>query len=79
MVVWDRLPHPADNEKDLQVQLVASSPDPVRVDQSHDGQPLKGGLRWTVTLQPNKPESVDYHYQLVLPAKAEVQGGNRRE
>lgn len=58
---------------------MSSSPEAVKVEKSHDGQPLKGGVKWTLTLQPNKQETVEYHYQVVLPARSEVNGGNRRE
>ncbi|MEW5854094.1 MAG: DUF4139 domain-containing protein [Myxococcota bacterium] len=79
VVLLDRLPQPADNEKDIQVSLISSTPEAARVDRSVDDRPLRGGLRWSLTLEPNKPAAVDYHYQVTLPAKAELDGGNRRE
>jgi hypothetical protein len=44
----------------------------------HD-EPLAGGLRIDVTLQPDMPAIIEHGYAITLPAKLELVGGNRRE
>jgi hypothetical protein len=44
----------------------------------HD-EPLAGGLRIDITLQPDVPATIEHGYAITLPAKLELVGGNRRE
>ena len=79
VVLYDRLPVPEDEEKDLQVALIESVPPAERTDRDPLGEPLPGGLRWTLTVSPGGTDVLAWHYRLEFPAKAEVVGGNRRD
>jgi hypothetical protein len=75
----DRLPRSHDDEKDLTVSLQECSPRPKRTDLDAEGKPLRGGLRWRITLPPGEVATVTWRYRLEFPAKSEVVGGNRRD
>jgi len=79
VLVYDRLPTTREDEKDIQVTVLDSTPEMTRRDHWLDGAPLKGGLVWTLTLEPNVKKDVSLHYAITLPAKTELMGGNRRE
>ena len=79
--LYDRLPVPADarQEKEVGVQLVESRPSPTRTDRDPTGGDLGGGLHWLVDVPPGETTAVEYTYRVTLPAKFELEGGNRRE
>jgi hypothetical protein len=81
LVIFDRLPVPADTrqEKDISVELVESRPSPVRTDRGPRGEPLAGGLSFTVEVPPGEHVVTDHTYRVTLPARFELDGGNRRE
>lgn len=79
VVLWDRLPVPAENVKDVSVQLLEERPPAKRTAKDAFGNEVPGALEWTLTLMPGDTTSVDYKYAIDLPAKAELEGGNRRE
>lgn len=79
LVLYDRLPVPDENEKEIEVTLESSSPEPTRDDKDPRGHPLPGGMRFVVTVPANERAKVVYGYVISLPAKTEVLGGNRRE
>jgi hypothetical protein len=81
LVIYDRLPVPADErqEKDLEVQLLESRPAPTRTDRGPHGEALEGGLQWGVELPPGEHTAVEFTYRVTLPARFELDGGNRRE
>jgi hypothetical protein len=79
LVLYERLPVPGHNEKDVDVKLTAASPQPVRDDTDARGAPLRGGMRFEVDLAPGEATEVLYSYEITLPAKSELVGGNRRE
>lgn len=81
LVIYDRLPVPADErqEKDLEVQLLESRPAPTRTDRGPHGEALDGGLQWGVELPPGEHTAVEFTYRVTLPARFELDGGNRRE
>ena len=47
--------------------------------QADRGQPVRGGWLWRVNLQQGGKASVEFQYRVVLSAKSEIIGGNRRE
>jgi uncharacterized protein (TIGR02231 family) len=69
---------PVTDDKALEVKRVRASPEPVPW-KPKDGAPLRGGLCWTLTLQPGTKQVVEMQYRLVFPAKQEITGGNRRD
>lgn len=79
LTIFDRLPRPDDDVKDLSVALVASTPPLQQTDRGPDGSLLRGGVSVTVTLMPGDTMRLEHTYTLTLPAKLEVVGGNRRE
>lgn len=79
VLVYDRLPIVGDEVKDLTVELLSSTPTPIRDDRDPHGDPLKGGLHWHLQVPPKGAVEIEYSYMLALPARVEVEGGNRRE
>ncbi len=79
LVLHDRVPVPADNIKDVAVQLLDGSPPPTRTNTDPVGAVMPGGLLWRTTLMPNTTFVVEHNYAITLPAKSELVGGNRRE
>lgn len=79
VVLYDRLPVPDDDLKDVHVELIESSPTPISDDRDPQGEPLEGGLRWQITIPGRGAAEVRYRYAITLPAKQEIEGGNRRE
>jgi hypothetical protein len=81
LVIHDRLPVPADErqEKDLEVQLLESRPSPTRTERGPHGESLAGGLQWAVEVAPGEHVAVEFTYRVTLPARFELDGGNRRE
>lgn len=77
--VFDRLPAPDQNEKDIEVALTHSAPPANRTDKGPDGRPLEGGMEWSLVVESGETLKVEHAYQIRLPAKTEVVGGNRRE
>ena len=73
----DRLPWSTDNE--VEVELVSSSPNAREYEQAERGSPIRGGLVWTLTLDPGARKTVNYVYTIALPSKNELIGGNRRD
>lgn len=73
---------PVTDEKGLHVELVATratGEPPEPYDQVDRGAPVRGGLRWRVTLPPGGKTTLLLRYRLTLPSKNEIVGGNRRE
>ena len=75
--VLDRVP--VTDEKDVEVSLLSSKPEAAKYDQAERGQPVRGGLRWTLGLAPGGKATVSFTYKIELPSKCELQGGNRRD
>ncbi|HEX2571688.1 MAG TPA: DUF4139 domain-containing protein [Polyangia bacterium] len=76
---------PVTDEKALHVELLSARPagepsEPAKpYDQADRGAPVRGGLRWRVTLPPGGKTTLVLRYRLTLPSKNEIVGGNRRE
>jgi hypothetical protein len=79
VVVYDRLPVVAEEEKEIEVALLESEPALDRTDRGPDDERLPGGVRWRLTLPPQGDRTVTWRYRVAFPAKAELAGGNRRE
>ena len=77
--VYDRLPVVDEEEKNIEVTLLSAQPKPVRDELDPRGEPLEGGLHFIVELPPGEKRDVQFSYEITLPAKAELVGGNRRE
>jgi len=77
--VFERIPVVDEKEKDVEVELRQAVPKAERYTQADRGAPLRGGHRWRVPVAAGGKAQVEYVYRVTLPAKAEIQGGNRRE
>ncbi len=75
--VVDRLP--VTDEKHLTITRLSASPEPEPWDQAARNAPIRGGMRWRLTLKPDHPQIIEYQYRLSLSARQEIIGGNRRE
>jgi len=77
LTVVDRTPTTTDD--DIEIDLLDASPAPEAYDQRERGNPIKGGLRWELLLEPGAKTTIRFSYQVKFPAKYELHGGNRRE
>jgi hypothetical protein len=75
--LYERLP--VTDEKEVVVELRGAQPAPARYDQADRGKPVRGGLKWTITLEAAATQRVELGYRVSVPAKSEVVGGNRRD
>jgi uncharacterized protein (TIGR02231 family) len=75
--LYERLP--VTDEKEVVVELRAAQPAPARYDQADRGKPVRGGLKWTLSLAGAATQRVEYCYRVSVPAKSEIVGGNRRD
>lgn len=75
--VIDRIP--VSDDKDVEIKLLASSPQPSPYTQADLGQPVRKGLRWDVEVAPGGKAKIEHRYRITLPSKMEIVGGNRRE
>ena len=79
IILHDRLPVPADNVKEVVVQVIEEKPPITRTDRDAAGHEVKGAFEWRVTIMPGDTQKLALKYAIDLPAKAELEGGNRRE
>jgi uncharacterized protein (TIGR02231 family) len=79
LALFDRLPVPADNVKDITVAVVEEKPPMKRTNKDATGAEVSGAVEWRTTMMPGDLFTVSYTYAIDLPAKAELEGGNRRE
>lgn len=75
--VLDRLP--VTDDKQLEIRRLPSRPEGEPYKQLDRGQPVRGGWLWRVALPGGGKASVDFQYRLILSAKSEIIGGNRRD
>jgi len=75
--VYDRLP--VTEDKDVEIELVSARPRSDKYDQAERGTPIRGGLVWEIELAAAGRARIEFSYRIVLPAKSELEGGNRRE
>jgi uncharacterized protein (TIGR02231 family) len=79
IVLYDRLPTPHDNVKDVSVQVLDEKPPIKKTNKDAFGNELVGGFEWRVTVMPGATQNIDFAYAIDLPAKTELDGGNRRD
>ncbi len=70
---------PVTDDRDVEIKLSYARPEHDRYTQADRGEPLRGGLRFTVDLPAGGEARVELGYRVTLPAKNEIVGGNRRE
>lgn len=77
--LFDRLPVPADNVKDVSVTVLEERPPLQRTGKDAVGNEVAGAFEWRARLLPGDTQAFELKYAIDLPAKAELEGGNRRE
>lgn len=75
--VLDRIP--VSDEKDVEIKLLASQPQPSPYTQADQGQPVRKGIKWDVEVPAGGKAKIEHRYRITLPSKMEIVGGNRRE
>jgi hypothetical protein len=75
--VLDRIP--VSDEKDVEIKMLASQPQPVAYTQADLGQPVRRGQRWEIEVPAGGKAKIEHRYRITLPSKMEIVGGNRRE
>jgi len=75
--IYERIPTSA--TKEIRVELLESSPKAELYDQSDRGRLIHGGLRFSLWLEPGETRTCTLAYQITLPAKQALVGGNRRD
>jgi hypothetical protein len=75
--VVDRLP--VSDDKEVTISKLGSDPVASSYDGTNRGQPVRGGLSWTVNLPPGGAAGLSFSYAVDLDAKLELVGGNRRD
>ena len=75
--VFDRVP--VSDDKEIEISRVEAEPAAESYDGSQRGQPVRGGLQWTVRLEAGATAMVSFRYAVDLDAKLEIVGGNRRD
>jgi uncharacterized protein (TIGR02231 family) len=87
--VRSRLPHPCrvelfervpvGRDDEIDVRVVRSSPQATEYDQRDRGRLIRGGWKLTLELEPNEPQTCVLAYQITIPSKHVLVGGNRRD
>lgn len=75
--IIDRIP--ASDDKDVDIKLLSSQPQPAPYTQAELGQPVRKGMKWEVDVPAGGKAKAEWRYRVTLPSKMEIVGGNRRE
>lgn len=76
--VLDRVPVVAKDE-DIEVRMVEASPPAQPFDQSREGAPAEGLLRWEIDMAAGQTKHIHLTYSMSFSSKSELVGGNRRD
>ncbi len=80
--VRERIPNAATEEDDIKVELKSVQPPWLDWEQSSEeagSSLLEGGHRWLIQIDSGQKETLSACYEVKLPSKYEIRGGNRRE
>jgi hypothetical protein len=69
---------PVTDDQQVEVEQLFTLPSPEKYNQTDRGAPLRGGLRFVLDLEAGGKSTATLRYQIKLPAKSEIVGGNRR-
>ena len=70
---------PVTSEKDVEVEVMVTIPEAIPYDQRDRGRLVRGGLRFVLDLAPGEEKTCTLKYQVTIPSKMAIQGGNRRD
>lgn len=80
--VRERVPNAAGDEDDIKVELKSVQPpwlDWEPLGEDAGDEVLRGGHRWELRVEAGQKQSLSASYEIKLPSKYEIRGGNRRE
>jgi uncharacterized protein (TIGR02231 family) len=75
--IYERVPVSRDD--DVKVEVVRAEPKPEPYDQAERGDTVEGGLRFSFELEPRGVRTCVLAYNITLPQKHVLVGGNRRD
>lgn len=70
---------PVSDDRSVTVELTAAQPLAKEYTQVERGVPIRGGLLWRLLIPAGGKAHIEYSYRVVLPARSEIIGGNRRD
>ena len=70
---------PVTDEKDVDIKVTYSRPEHEKYTQAERGAPVRRGARFRVEVPAGDKAKIELGYRVMLPAKNELIGGNRRE
>lgn len=76
VTVLDRVP--VTDDKALEIKMVSARPPGETYDQADRDDPIRGGLRFDVTVAPAAKTTIEVVYRLVFASKLDIVGGSRR-
>lgn len=69
---------PVTDDKQIEVKIVRVNPPADPYDQADKGAPVRGGLAFHVTVEPERKSRLTVTYRLAFPNKLDIVGGSRR-
>jgi len=75
--VFERIP--VSHDDDIEVKLLSSAPVAEAYDQTDRGRKIRGGWRFRLNLDPGEKRTCKLEYQITIPSKHVLVGGNRRD
>jgi len=75
--VFERIPVSRNDE--VEVKLLSSTPKATAYDQADRGRLVQGGWKFSLDLEPGQKKRCTLEYQITIPSKQVLTGGNRRD
>jgi hypothetical protein len=75
--LFERLP--VSDDPEVTIEQLAATPEPQPYRQTDRGRPIRGGLRFRLPLQPDRPAHCTLEYRINISSKRVLVGGNRRD
>ena len=75
--VIERIPVKDKGERNIDIKILESEPECKEIE-FIDGQRIRGAFSWKIDIEPGEIGAVKIGYQILMPSKMEIVGGNRR-
>jgi uncharacterized protein DUF4139/uncharacterized protein DUF4140 len=75
--IFERVP--ISHDDDIEVKVISAAPNAKEYDQTDRGRIIHGGRKFELSLQPGEEKSCRLEYQVTIPSKQVLVGGNRRD
>ncbi|HUU01496.1 MAG TPA: DUF4139 domain-containing protein [Myxococcota bacterium] len=75
--VFERMP--VSHDDNIEVKLLSSTPSAVAYDQADRGRMIHGGWKFSLDLESGQKKKCTLEYQITIPSKQVLTGGNRRD